>query len=421
MRKLFISIAVACCALMAKADSTITVDHINYILNEEDQTAIVDGCESGISSLVIPSSLPYGGKIYRISEIMDYAFYGNQELRSVTLPDSVYVIGSSAFENCSNLYFVEMEADNLQFRDRVFYGCSSLKSFTIPNSIPFRVTDDSCFVGVDTSVVPVYVRPEYVSSYQGTYGWKDFAGIKAISPYGLYVEDNVVNESNYDDIFGDSTAYYNPMTQTLTLNGHTQLTNDNDNYLIATYRDLTIHTTEKKSTLYYSSPSRRHKGNALVANHADITMSGSGSISLWSDESAGVSIQGNLTIRKVNVVVNSFSNECGLEMNGELTVDSANVLLEHLTEGVKGCSKLTMINAHLVEGTWFNEQDHTFYKSDNVSKAEVVWFKASPDASDLEVIGGQTERLIGRKVLRNGQLLINRDGNLYNALGGRMK
>ena len=65
----------------------------------EDDSASITGYYGSASELDIPSSL-YGRKVTRIFR---EAFYGNNDLNSVTIPDSVTEIDDIAFCKCSNL------------------------------------------------------------------------------------------------------------------------------------------------------------------------------------------------------------------------------------------------------------------------------------------------------------------------------
>lgn len=53
----------------------------------------------------------------------------------VVIPNTVKIIGESAFENCSALTSVVIPDGVIEIRDRAFYGCSLLVKCAIPNSV----------------------------------------------------------------------------------------------------------------------------------------------------------------------------------------------------------------------------------------------------------------------------------------------
>ena len=65
------------------------------------------------------------------------AFYDNDNIVSVTIPNSVTTIGEYAFFNCSNLEIVNIGENSqlTEIGDRAFYNCSSLTSIYIPDSV----------------------------------------------------------------------------------------------------------------------------------------------------------------------------------------------------------------------------------------------------------------------------------------------
>ena len=112
---------------------------------------------TGLTSVTIPDS---------VTSIGSSAFYGCRGLTSVTIPDSVTSIGSSAFSNCSRLTSVAIPdsvtsighsafnqcsgltsvslGDGLTYiGTNAFYACSSLTSVTIPDSV--RIIDKGAF------------------------------------------------------------------------------------------------------------------------------------------------------------------------------------------------------------------------------------------------------------------------------------
>ena len=86
-------------------------------------------------NVVIPESVTYNEKTYRVTSIKGYAFESCSGLTSVTIPNSVTSIGGSAFEYCSGLISVTIPNSVMSIGEGAFYNCSGLTSITIPNSV----------------------------------------------------------------------------------------------------------------------------------------------------------------------------------------------------------------------------------------------------------------------------------------------
>ena len=119
-------------------------------------------------NVVIPESVTYNEKTYRVTSIGSYAFEGCSGLTSVTIPENVYWVGYGVFEGCSRLTSIMVENGNSKYDSRdncnaiietssntliqgcnntvipnsvtsigdsAFDGCSGLTSITIPNSV----------------------------------------------------------------------------------------------------------------------------------------------------------------------------------------------------------------------------------------------------------------------------------------------
>ena len=104
--------------------STVTYNGITYSVTSIGNYAFYD-C-TGLTSITIPNS---------VTSIGDYAFSGCWMLTSVTIPNSVTSIGSSAFSGCSGLTSITIPNSVTSIGDEAFKYCSGLTSITIPNSV----------------------------------------------------------------------------------------------------------------------------------------------------------------------------------------------------------------------------------------------------------------------------------------------
>jgi len=84
----------------------------------------ISGCVN-VTSLTIPES---------VTSIGSSAF-ANTGLTSITIPSSVTSIAAGAFYNCSSLTSVTIPANVTSIENGTFYNCSSLTSITIPSSV----------------------------------------------------------------------------------------------------------------------------------------------------------------------------------------------------------------------------------------------------------------------------------------------
>ena len=70
-----------------------------------------------------------------VTSIGERAFYFRESLSTMIIPDSVIIIDTLGFSDCSSLYSIQFGSDLTSIRDYAFVRCTSLSSITIPDSV----------------------------------------------------------------------------------------------------------------------------------------------------------------------------------------------------------------------------------------------------------------------------------------------
>ena len=117
------------------------------IISETERTAGVCATDISVESINVPSSIILDGKTYRVTEIGDSAFRGNNTIKNLTISSGVERIGRLAFCKCENLKSVVTSDSIKEIGNSAFYGCKSLDSFHLGAS--FEKFGLGCFGGCD--------------------------------------------------------------------------------------------------------------------------------------------------------------------------------------------------------------------------------------------------------------------------------
>ena len=104
LKRTFVSVVLICFALTGMAQTTFTVDDLNYSVNADGVSVTLTGHVDGYNAtgaLNIPESVNYGGNDYAVTNIGNSAFLYYFYLTSLSLPNSLITIEDGAFAYCS--------------------------------------------------------------------------------------------------------------------------------------------------------------------------------------------------------------------------------------------------------------------------------------------------------------------------------
>ena len=127
----------------ANSDTYFTVDNVKYKKLSNSTVAVWDA-SSVEGDYSIPSKVNYNDSNYSVTQIGYKAFYGNEKLTGVVMPDSITKIQDGkdedwiyygAFEKCTNLKSVTFSKNLTYIGKFAFSGDEVLENVTIPNKV----------------------------------------------------------------------------------------------------------------------------------------------------------------------------------------------------------------------------------------------------------------------------------------------
>lgn len=103
-----------------------------YAMNADCKTFSVAGIGNCTDTEII---IPENFCGYHITAIMEGAFRDCDNITSITLPETVSVIGKEVFLGCNILLTVELFEGLVEIGDRAFASCTTLENITIPSTV----------------------------------------------------------------------------------------------------------------------------------------------------------------------------------------------------------------------------------------------------------------------------------------------
>ena len=116
-------------SVVATSTETLQYGYLSYEVLDNG-TITITGFDDSVTEVEIPSEID--GK--PVTAIGSSAF-SSKKIKSVTIPDSVIEIGSSAFSSCTDLQSVKLSSNVSIIGGSAFSGCTGLMEITIPNGV----------------------------------------------------------------------------------------------------------------------------------------------------------------------------------------------------------------------------------------------------------------------------------------------
>ena len=114
---------------------TVTINKIEYTVNDDGLSASVTDADENITTADIPATVNIDGTEYPVTAIDNEAFGNCTALQSITLPQGLQSIGTSAFTGCTDLESITLPEGLQSIGDAAFYGCTALQNATLPEGL----------------------------------------------------------------------------------------------------------------------------------------------------------------------------------------------------------------------------------------------------------------------------------------------
>lgn len=399
------------------------------------------GCER-LNMFFLPSSL---------KTIGDLAFNACRALIDVEIPDNVSSIGWGAYGYCSAIKNLTLGKSVNSIGKEAFKGLTALENIYCRNTVPATLGAD-CFLNVNKSNVVVYVPAGTVAAYKAAAGWSDFTRIyEAVAKVGdlyyyLYADGTA-------EVINDQDSYSNPYPDITELTIPATVSYDDNTYMVTkigngafeSCKNLTTvtlpATLEKigEDAFHYSSITSieipntvRTIGMYAFAMCANLTSANlpTGLTTINSCLFLNCSKLTSINIpEKVKTIGRTAFTMCGLT-----SIDLPASLVQIGSGAFGYCDKLTSVTCRALvppaaEGAFEGVETaniplyvHAFYVNDYKAAAEWEEFttvQAIPETQGVENV--QNDKVQSTKVLRNGQLFIEKNGKTFNAQGAQVQ
>ncbi len=127
-RKILIMLGLALSSQVVLA-KTFVYEEMKCDASDEKRTLVITDAKSvKDSEVVIPGEIEYEGVKYAVVGVAEKAFYHNDSVKVVSLPNGLSSLGDFAFGHCSQLKSIHIPSSLTSLGAGAFYGCSNLET-----------------------------------------------------------------------------------------------------------------------------------------------------------------------------------------------------------------------------------------------------------------------------------------------------
>ena len=189
---------------------------IQYTFNKETMTSTVTKVTTqNTDKAVIPATTEFEGEIYRVTVIDMKAFFENQNLVSIELPEGITEIGIQAFLECSSLTSFIVPNSVREIKTSAFASCRAMTKCVFGSGVSniessvfvndYDITDIYCLAEKVPSTnheaffeylyprATVHVPALSLDAYKTTAPWSNFSNIVAIAEGETDEIEEIVN------------------------------------------------------------------------------------------------------------------------------------------------------------------------------------------------------------------------------------
>ena len=414
------------------------VDGIWYDLDNTNNTATVTYRGSSYDSyydeysgsVIIPSSVTYNDTTYSVTSIGDDAFRECFSLTSVTIGNGVTSIGERAFWFCESLTSVTIPNSVTSIGYSAFCGCSSVTSITIPNGV--TSIGDGAFSRCSSLVsvtIPNGVTSIGKQAFQYCYfltsitipnsvtiiGQQTFDGCKSLTSVTIPNSVTSIGEGAFRDC-SRLTSVINYATQPQAIDGGV--------FLFVNLSACQLYVLSTSVGLYQTAEEWKDFGNIQPIRAEDITDVSETIITpseneveiTWPSVSGAASYELVIKDKDGNIVSTLIFNA-----NGQLTSIAFNAPSRNGVPAQTQNAGFSFTITGLDNGTGYDLIITAKDNSGNAIQTETISFVTTGGNISTDMNQVQSDEVQSTKVIKDGQVLILRNGKTYTMQGQEVK